>query len=232
MNDRLAGFFVTGTDTGIGKTYISRLLVDSFAELGPTTYCKPVQTGCTEDRYGALRAPDFDDLCQGRMSRTADYETHVPYRFKPACSPHLAAEMADVTISIDHIVQCVQKISSGSFCTIVEGSGGVYVPLGGGRSMLDLMAACKLPVILVTAPRLGTINHTLLSLMALKNYGLTLAGVVINNYEGAEKDFVSRDNRKSIALAVAPVPVLDAEYNQKPGPAAMEFCHELNKRFA
>jgi dethiobiotin synthase len=224
------GFFVTGTDTNVGKTWISRLLCDTFAESRTVSYCKPVQTGCS-GQSGNLQAPDFDFVMQGRARQVASYDVHVPYRFLPACSPHLAAAMAQTSISVDHVAGCVNTVANLCDCVIVEGAGGVAVPIDDTRNMLDLMVACRLPVILVTTPKLGTLNHTFLSIMALRQHALTLAGVVFNNSGNAEKDAIYTDNYRTIARSVAPVPVFDAGYNQPVGPAIMEFCHGLAKQF-
>lgn len=94
------GFFITGTDIDIGKTYISKLLADTLATKSPVTYMKPIQTGCEEDENHIFRAPDFEFVMSGKANLTGTYEQHVPYRFEPTCSPHLAAELASVTISI------------------------------------------------------------------------------------------------------------------------------------
>lgn len=93
------GFFVTGTDTGIGKTYISKLLADALSTVRDVTYMKPVQTGCYVDSRGNLVAPDLEFVTSGKAKITGPYEVHVPYRFLPACSPHLAAFMSSDVIS-------------------------------------------------------------------------------------------------------------------------------------
>ena len=91
MSTRPLGLFVTGTDTDIGKTYVSRLLADTLAESMTVTYMKPIQTGCEGDK---LSSPDFDFVMAGKAKPVVGFDIHVPYRFAPACSPHLAADLA------------------------------------------------------------------------------------------------------------------------------------------
>ncbi|MDO5576329.1 MAG: dethiobiotin synthase [Fibrobacter sp.] len=206
------GFFITGTDTDIGKTYISKLLADTLAEKSTVTYMKPVQTGCAKDENGILRAPDFEFVMSGKSTQTSSYENHVPYRFEPACSPHLAAELSSVTISTDHICSCLTKISSDNTLTVVEGAGGAWVPLNENETMMDLMQKVGFPVILVTAPKLGTLNHTFLSLNTLKEKGIKVAGVVMNNCGNVPNDFIYDDNKKMICKFIEPLPFLEVRY--------------------
>jgi len=121
------GFFITGTDTGIGKTYVARLLLEGLAAARQTvTYMKPVQTGCTCDAEGNLVAPDFDYVMKNGAYMSAEMEDHVPYRFEPACSPHLAASLAGVTISLEYIREKFSRVSDKKSIAIVEGAGGIF----------------------------------------------------------------------------------------------------------
>lgn len=192
------GFFITGTDTGIGKTFVSRLLCDTFAEQIPTTYMKPVQTGCVRAPDGSLIAPDFDFVMQGRATMVADLADHVPYRFEPACSPHLAASRAGVLISIDDIKEKFARIADKKSITIVEGAGGVLAPLSETIAMVDLMLHLGLPVILVTSPRVGTLNHTFLALEALSSRGVSVCGIVVNNMINMPGNFIYHDTIRII----------------------------------
>jgi dethiobiotin synthetase len=158
-------FFVTGTDTGIGKTLVSALLCAALDAI----YWKPIQTGTREgtDRNTVMK------LAQLPESRS------VPeaYRFTPPVSPHLAAMRAGVRIEFRKIK--MPLIGPGENL-IVEGAGGVLVPINKGQLMVDLMAHLRLPVILVARTALGTINHTLLSLAALREASLDVHGVVLS----------------------------------------------------
>jgi dethiobiotin synthetase len=157
-------FFITGTDTGIGKTVVSATLCAALEAF----YWKPIQTGTRDgsDRATVMR------LAQLPRDR-APAET---YRFAPPVSPHLAARRAGVRIELGKIV--LPKIP-GAANLIAEGAGGVLVPINEKQLMVDLMAHLKLPVLLVARTALGTINHTLLSLEALRSAKLSVRGVIM-----------------------------------------------------
>jgi len=154
----LNGVFVTGTDTSIGKTTYCRDLLRRHPE---ATYWKPVQTGWPED----------DD------TRTVDAARSLPgIRLRDPVSPHLAAAREGRTLSLAEILAPVRGFEG---TLVAEGAGGLLVPLAPGLLMIDLAAALGLPVVLVARDRLGTINHTLLSLEALRRRRLAVKGVVL-----------------------------------------------------
>ena len=233
-----SGFFITGTDTGIGKTFVCSLLIKAFMKSLPITYFKPVQTGCITDAKGELVAPDFEYILESGVTRIAEYRTHVPYRFKEACSPHLAARLERKEISINFISDCLQKLSKHDDhprMVIVEGAGGIYTPLGKASYMLDLMTTLELPVILVVSPKLGSLNHTVLSINTLLKRSLRLAGVVMNDPYGLPLDFIYADNKEFVRELVNPTPFVHIPFTQTiisdPGasssPALKDFCREL-----
>lgn len=169
-------FFITGTDTGVGKTAVSALLcaaLDAF-------YWKPIQTG-TRDGTDRKAVMDFAGIS---LNRTIPES----YRFSPPVSPHLAAERARARIQLEKIE--MPKIAAREGL-IVEGAGGVLVPINDHQLMIDLMRRLKLPVLLVCRTSLGTINHTLLSLAALRAAKLVIRGVVMVGKQ-------NRDNRDAI----------------------------------
>ncbi len=171
-------FFITGTDTGIGKTVVSALLCAAL----DTIYWKPIQTGTREgtDRNTVMK------LARLPRNRTLP----EAYRFAPPVSPHLAAKLAGVRIDLRKIK--MPRIASHENL-IIEGAGGVLVPVNEKQLMIDLMAHLKLPVLLVARTALGTINHTLLSLAALRTAKVTISGVIlvgkknIDNYQAIER---------------------------------------------
>lgn len=169
-------FFVTGTDTGVGKTVVSALLCVALDAI----YWKPIQTGTREgtDRSTVLR------LAQLPRARTAP-ET---YRFAPPLSPHLAARRAGVRIDPRRIK--MPKVPPGENL-VAEGAGGTLVPINDTQLMTSLMRHLRLPVLLVTRTTLGTINHTLLSLAALRTAHLDVRGVIMVGKPNLE-------NRKAI----------------------------------
>jgi dethiobiotin synthetase len=169
-------FFVTGTDTGVGKTVVSALLCAALDAI----YWKPIQTGTREgaDRPTVMR---IAGLPRARTAAEA-------YRFAPPVSPHLAARRAGVRIDLRKIK--LPGIGAGENL-IAEGAGGALVPINETHLMTDLMRHLGLPVLLVTRTTLGTINHTLLSLAALREARLDVRGVIMVGK-------ANRDNRQAI----------------------------------
>lgn len=165
------GLFVTGTDTSIGKTVLSAAMMHRYRRLAPRLrYWKPIQTGTKQD----------DDTSMVReLGGCADREIFDKgIRLPVPVSPHLAARLAGVEIDVDSIAQLLAGEDSES-TWIVEGAGGLLVPLNDHRLMIDLVAKLGLPIVLVTRSTLGTINHTLLSLEAARHRRLNISGVVI-----------------------------------------------------
>lgn len=158
------GVFVTGTDTNVGKTVVSACLAVAWQ----AAYWKPVQTGLAEDPGDSATVTALAGLSPERVLPPA-------YVFQAPLSPHAAAAAEGKTIAADTIVR-----PASSRFLVVEGAGGVLVPLTPKTLMIDLMQRLALPVVLVTRSTLGTINHTLLSLEALRARRITVAGVVIN----------------------------------------------------
>lgn len=167
----MTGFFVTGTDTNVGKTVLSALLVAAL----DAVYWKPIQTGAGESTDRSLvrlwAAPPEDRLLPER------------YYFDPPVSPHLAAREAGVRIALDSIRL---PAAPAGRPWIVEGAGGVMVPLNERDLMLDLLRQLSLPVVVAARTSLGTINHTLLTLSALRSAQLDVCGVVLIGEENLE----------------------------------------------
>jgi dethiobiotin synthetase len=225
------GFFVTGSDTDVGKTHVSRLLVDSFSAIRSTTYQKPVQTGCSRAADGTLLAPDFLAVEGGTMIHTGAVNDHVPYRFEPACAPHLAAHRAGTAISLDHIRDCFTRLSAAAELVVVEGAGGLLAPLGETTFMIDLIVHLNLPVVLVTSLRLGTINHTLLTLRVLHESGIRIAGIVGNETTPDIPDYIARDNARIIRGHTRPVPFLELPYGSADTRRIEEFRDDIIRQF-
>jgi dethiobiotin synthase len=167
----MTGYFVTGTDTNVGKTVLSALLVGALNAV----YWKPVQTGAIEgtDREAVRRW-------------TGTEEERLPverFRFDPPVSPHLAAREAGITITLDAFEFPAAAVNRK---WIVEGAGGVMVPLNDRELMRDLIARIGLPAIVATRTSLGTINHTLLTLSALREARIPIHGVALIGDENIE----------------------------------------------
>ena len=208
------GVFITGTDTGIGKTVVAAGLLRYIRSQGiDAVPMKPVETGVA----GANTDLQFClDAC-GLKPTARDMADMTPFQYEPACSPHLAGRLADNCPDIDTIIACVHRLGQKHELVVMEGAGGVLVPLNESQTMLDLMAACRFPVILVARSGLGTINHTLLSLEAICARGLDVLGVVFNDTEPAQQsdEFVRSDNPDCIECfgrvkILGHVPALDS----------------------
>jgi dethiobiotin synthetase len=176
-------YFVTGTDTEVGKTTIAAGLLHAARLAGlSTAAAKPVASGCAPTGEG-LRNDDALALL-GECSLALAYDEVNPFAFAPAIAPHLAAREAGVELSVARLLPAVRRVlDRGADFTLVEGAGGWRVPLAGDESLSDLAVALRLPVILVVGVRLGCINHAVLSAEAIQRDGLALAGWVANIVE-------------------------------------------------
>ncbi len=175
-----AAYFVTGTDTEIGKTTIAAGLLHAARLAGlSTAAAKPIASGCQHTAEG-LRNDDALALL-AQCSLPLRYDEVNPLAFAPAIAPHLAARDAGVSLEVPALQAAVRTIlDKGADFTLVEGAGGWRVPLGGMATLADLARALGIPVVLVVGVRLGCINHALLSTDAIVADGLTLAGWVAN----------------------------------------------------
>ncbi len=203
------------------------MLVQGLRTSAPTSYLKPVQTGCEPQADGSLRAPDFDYVAQIEGTRILEYETHVPYRFKLPASPHLSSHLEQKTIYLGPVLKAFDTLAEQAKWVIVEGAGGVHVPLNESENTLDLMKALGLPVIVVTTPRLGTLNHTFLTFEALRARGLSIAGVVFNAFKRNENDLIHQDNAQMIRKNAHPSPFLEIGPDQQINSTIVEFCREI-----
>ncbi len=195
------GVFITGTDTEVGKTIVTAGLLRQLRSAGVNAATmKPVQTGAEESSDGKLTAPDLmvHHKAAGFTPPPDETELMAPYLYEPACSPHLAGRMAGRYPDIGHITDCARQLEARYEVLLVEGAGGVYAPLTESETMLDLMKALGYPVLLVAHRGLGTINHSLLSIEALRGHGLEILGVIFNETQDVEPDFIKEDNPSAI----------------------------------
>jgi dethiobiotin synthetase len=175
-------FFITGTDTDVGKTYVACKLIGQYVAQGYKVIgMKPVAAG-TEFVDGTWVNDDVLKL-EAASSVIAPRELINPYSFKEAIAPHIAAEKAGVEIKIDVIKQAFEALTKLADIVIVEGAGGFLVPLNDRETMADLAAALDIPIILVVGMKLGCINHTLLTVDAIEARNLMLHGWVANQIE-------------------------------------------------
>lgn len=173
------GFFITGTDTEVGKSWCTVGLMARLQQQGHSVVgMKPVASGCV-DTVDGLRNEDAM-LIQQQASKAIDYDTINPYSFLPAIAPHIAAEQSGEEIKLKKIVEQFNQLNDQADYVVVEGVGGWQVPLNDDESVADLALALQLPVILVVGLRLGCINHALLTAAAIRQSGCTLAGWIAN----------------------------------------------------
>lgn len=176
--------FVTGTDTEIGKTFVSCALLHGFARAGlRAAAMKPVAAGAVEID-GQWHNEDADQL-DAAASVVLPPEIRTPYLLKAPAAPHIVAAQEGVALDIDHIVACHDQALRRADVVVVEGVGGFRVPLAGIEDTADLACALGVPVLLVVGVRLGCISHALLTAEAIAARGLTLAGWVANRVDPA-----------------------------------------------
>ncbi len=205
----MKSIFVTGTDTDAGKTVaVAALLSYLRAKSVDAMSMKPIQTGC-EKQNGQWIVPDIAFVLKaaGIEKTLKEQEFLCPFTFEHACSPHLAVSLEKKSICVDTILERYNVLSTQHKTIIVEGAGGILVPINKKDMMLDLMKEMKLPVVLVTRPGLGTINHTLLSINELRRAGLTVAGLIFCETVEPARNYIERDNR-TIISEIGEVPIL------------------------
>ncbi len=197
----MRGFFVTGTDTGVGKTAVAAALLWLLTRRGlRAAPVKLVETGLAPGATGDL------ELClatAGLEPPPAELELMRPCRFRLAASPHLAAEQEDREVDPARLEMACRELAGRYDRLVVEGAGGLLVPLTRNFLTIDLAARLGLPLVVAARAGLGTINHTLLTLRAARSAGLAVAAVVLNRAQPVEDSpqahLLERDNRRVIA---------------------------------
>lgn len=194
-------YFVVGTDTNAGKTYIATALVKHFVRQGlHTVGMKPVASGCTVNSLGELENEDAVALSQA-SNVIAPINLTNPYRFAPAIAPHIAAELLGVAVDLQVIAEAYQQLCDLAEVVIVEGAGGFLVPMNATETIADLAIKLNIPLVLVVGVRLGCINHALLTVEAIQARGLKLAGWVANQIDHNMPNF--DENVQSLQQRIA-----------------------------
>ena len=195
-NEKMAqfkkGIFVTATDTAVGKTFLSGLLMRALNRKGiDAAYFKPAASGCCLEN-GSLVSEDVLFI-QGFTGNKMDHEIHCPVRYAKPLAPMAAAQLENRPFNLDAVWKSFDLLKKRYSVVVVEGIGGVMVPLKEDYLVLDLIAETRLPAIVVCRPTIGTINHTLLTLHALNGRGIPLAGFLTNGKreEGDEAGITS-----------------------------------------
>jgi dethiobiotin synthetase len=216
---RKKGLFVTGTDTGVGKTVVAAGMVRLARNAGICAIAvKPIETGC-QVRSGMLFPEDGAFLVEA-AEKYLTLDECVPFRFSLPASPARAAAMEGRNLKLVDVEEHVRALAEDTDLTVVEGAGGLMVPIQDRLMMIDLAERLGYPVLLVGRTRLGTINHTLLSVNALKQRGMPIAGIVLScaaSETGPEEEFTASDLARLVEdVPVVVLPFLSAEIVRDP----------------
>jgi dethiobiotin synthetase len=210
VSARRRGIFVTGTDTGVGKTLVSTALMRALKSRGmQVAGMKPVASGCEPTPEG-LRNEDALALIR-EQSLPFPYELVNPFAFAPAIAPHIAAAQAGIAIDLDRIVAAFEVLQARSDKVIVEGAGGWLAPISDAAGMQELALAINIPVLLVVGLRLGCLNHALLTARAIEASGLPICGWVANRIE---PEFPYWEENVATLKARLPAPLLGTVEHQ------------------
>lgn len=204
-------FFVTGTDTSVGKTTVTVRLMQQLVAQGLTVIgMKPVASGCewVDGRW------QNDDVLQltAASNVSAPAELINPYCFEPAIAPHIAAAQAGVEIDFNVIRAAYAQLTAMADVVIVEGAGGLLVPLNATQTIADLIQALSLPALVVVGMRLGCINHALLTAQVLKQRNIDFCGWVANNIDPQMS--VPQENLQSLITGLQQPPVLQVPFQE------------------
>ncbi|MES9684615.1 dethiobiotin synthase [Bacillus sp. AFS001701] len=186
------GYFVTGIDTDIGKTYVTAQMVDCLQKKGIDAIpYKPIQSGVVNINNRVIG----EDVAfyKEKLELTEEHDYYSTYTFKTPVSPHLASKLEDVFIDEQVILERYKQLENKHDVVFVEGAGGVAVPLKENFGTIDLIKLLNLPVILVTTLKLGTINHTVLTTEYLKSHHINLKGLLINKVSSVMSE-MEKDN--------------------------------------
>lgn len=208
--------FVTGTDTGVGKTLVAAALLRGLRARGlKVAGMKPVASGARETPDGKVNDDALALIAEA--SEPAPYRIVNPYTFDPAVAPHIAAVEAGVRIDMREIERAFQILSGLADIVVVEGAGGWLTPIDDRRTLADLAHSMHARVLLVVGLRLGCLNHALLTAQAVENSGLRLAGWVANSIDPAFER--ASDNVRTLEQRLA-APLLGTIPHQNPASAA------------
>jgi len=216
----MRGIFITGTDTGVGKTLVAGALAAAARCSGARVgVFKPCESGCRQ-QDGSLLAHDAAFL-QRMAGSPAPIEHICPYRLQEPLAPAIAAEREGLNISTHYIEEIFRRLCQNCDTMIVEGAGGLLVPMAAGVLTLDIVRQLKLPVLVVARLSLGTINHTLLTIRQIQAAGLPLAGVVFSQTQPrqttAEQTNPEVLQRYTDTPLLGCLPFLNTEQQSDPG---------------
>jgi len=210
MGKKVKGIFITGTDTGVGKTFISCIIAQSLRKKGlKVGVMKPIETGCK--RKGAILVPRDGILLKKAAKVNDPINMIVPYRFHYPLSPFMAAILEGKRISIPKIKNIFLKFLKKYDFILLEGAGGILVPITKNFSYINLIKELNLSPIIIASNRLGVINHTLLTLSLLSYYKITPQCIILNNLS-ARKDISQKTNLSALNKLIKNTIVFDFPY--------------------
>ena len=220
------GYFITGTDTGVGKTLVACALLHAFRAAGRRVAgMKPVAAGADLAAEGLLNADV--QLLRAASSIDAPLALVNPYCFAPPIAPHIAAEEAGVTIDVARIREAFLQLAAAADTVIVEGVGGFCVPLNRNEDTAGLAQRLALPVILVVGMRLGCLNHALLTAGAIHGRGLRLGGWIANRIDPAMAS--AGENIRALTERLAAPLIADIGFAAAPDPARIAALIDLSR---
>jgi dethiobiotin synthetase len=210
----MSGLLVTGTDTGVGKTVVACALARGLRAAGRrVTVMKPVETGVTEAPGDALRLRDA-------AADPAPLDEICPYRLRAPLAPAVAARLEGVTIDLARLEALIRRRLEGADVLLLEGAGGLLVPIADSVTWADLAARLRLPLLVVAANRLGTINHCALTARVAEEMGLSVAGFVLSSPGGRD---LSADTNAAAITGLTGMPCLgELPYLEDPRTAILD----------
>lgn len=214
------GFFITGTDTGVGKTFAAGVVISALSFLGYRTGAmKPVESGCIREGSGLIPSDGLFLRDIAGIDEPVDMVT--PCRFENPLAPLIAAEIESAEVSIKDIMAAFNYMASKYDALVIEGIGGLMVPLKRNYYVSDLAAELGLPLLIVSRPGLGTINHTMLTIDHALRAGLKIAGIILNFTAPPENNLAERTNQE-LLTRISNIPVL----------GKLPFAAEINRHIA
>jgi dethiobiotin synthetase len=204
-------YFITGTDTDAGKTFVTALLTRSLRKAGfDTVAMKPVSCG----------EPGDTEILRQAVTGELTAKEITPVSYSAPLAPIEAARLEGRTFNPEDVLSVFRRLKDSRRSLLVEGVGGWLVPLAAGYSTADLAKAMDLPVLLVVRNRLGALNHTLLTLESIKSHGLTCRGIVLNNHPSDDGDAALEGNRR-LLTELTEIPIL---FEISPGQTELELA--------
>lgn len=206
-------YFITGTDTGVGKTFVTSGVARALKNEGFSVgVMKPVETGCAS-KNSALFPEDAVALKEA-SGCAAPLDAINPYRFAPPLAPNMAAKMAGVNIDMEVIRENYLKLLDSHDITLVEGAGGILVPVTDDKTISDLIILLNIPVIIIAPSRLGVINHTSLTVEHARSRGMAVKCIILNSQSLAPDDLSRVTNLKEIKR-VTGLPAFEVPFMKK-----------------